>query len=872
MPTLYTLSNGLTVVLEPQHAAPVVAIQCWVKVGSADEREDEAGLAHLHEHMLFKGTAQRGPGEIAAAIESSGGNINAWTSFDQTVYHVVLASRFARVGFDVLSDALRRSAFDADELQREIEVVCEEIKRSADTPTRRASRELYDLNFTTHPYRRPVIGWEHTVRGFTREKVVGFYARHYAPENTVLVVTGDLSEEEARALVEEHFGGDWGRPWVPHPPRPVEPPHQGHRVRLKQDDVKEAIVHVAFPLCGADHPDVPALDVLAMVVGQGDSSRLALEVKRRRQLVRSVHCSAYTPEDPGLFTLSFTLQPEKLTEALDTALPLLLQARTVPVDEAELATVKALVEAEGIYQRETVQGLAEKLGYHASGKGGLEADAKYRAAVAALTPADLQAAAQRWLRPELASLTALLPAGTPFTEADARAVLDRAPGSVAVPVPARKLAPAAPGKTSAGASASSRAVDVRLSSGARLIVRPEPGIPLVALRGAFVGGSRHETEATCGLHHLLARTLTRGTPSLDAEQVSHLLDELAGSLSAAAGRNSLSVRSEFLSRHLQRGFRLFADVVLRPTLPASELERERQLVLQDISTRDDKPSGLAFHLFHQALFERHPYRLQVGGEAASISSLTRETLLAHHAQWVVPSRLTLAVVGDVDVQEVVDLAEECLAGSSSTALPEPVLADEPPPPSLRVKVRELPRAQVHLVTGFRGVTLRDPRRRALEVLSTVLSGQGGRLFVELRDKQSLAYSLSSYSVEGLEPGYFAVYIGTSPEKVPGALAGIRAELQKIRDTRITGAELERARQHIVGAHEIGLQRNGARAGLLALEAAYGLPVQDVKAFAEEVMAVTAEEVRAVAEQVITFDRSALGAVGPQVSALLPAPR
>lgn len=872
MPTLFTLSNGLTVVHEAHHAAPVVAVQCWVKVGSADEREDEAGLAHLHEHMLFKGTGTRGPGEIAAAIEASGGHINAWTSFDQTVYHVVLASRFARMGFDVLSDALRRSTFDAGELAREIEVVCEEIKRSADTPARRASRELYDASYTTHPYRRPVIGWESTVRSFTREKVLGFYARHYAPENIVVVVTGDLTEADARALGQEYFGGDWQRPWVPHPPRPVEPPREGNRVRLKADDVKEAIVHVGFPLCAVDHPDVPALDVLAMLVGQGDSSRLALEVKRRRQLVRSVHCSSYTPEDPGLFTLSLTLQPEKLSEALDASLALLLQARNAPVDEGELATVKALVEAEGIYQRETVQGLAEKLGYHASGKGGLEADARYRAAVAALTPADLQRVAQAWLRPEVASLTALLPAGTAFSEDDARAVLARAHAPAHVTVPARKLAPDGAHKRSTGASPSSQPLDVRLSSGARLIVRPEPGIPLVALRGAFVGGSRHETDATCGLHHLLARTLTRGTPSLDAEQVSHTLDDIAGSLSAAAGRNSLSVRAEFLSRQLQRGFRLFSDVTLRPTLPSAELERERQLVLQDISTRDDKPSGLAFHLFHQALFEQHPYRLQVGGEADSISALTREALLAHHARRMTPSRLTLAVVGDVDTREVVDLAEECLATASTAHEPEPMLADEPAPTSPRVKVRELPRAQVHLVYGFRGVTMRDPRRRALEVLSTVLSGQGGRLFVELRDKKSLAYSLSSYSVEGLEPGYFAVYIGTSPEKVPEALAGIRAELQKVRDARVTQAELDRARHHLVGAHEIGLQRNGARAGLLALEAAYGLPVQDVKAFAEEVMAVTADQVRAVAEALITFDRSALGAVGRGVESLLQAPR
>ena len=864
----FQLDNGLTVVFDEQHAARVVAIQAWVKVGSADEREDEAGLAHLHEHMLFKGTARRGPGEIAGAVEASGGNINAWTSFDQTVYHVVMASRFARMGFDVLSDALRHSTFDAEELKREIEVVCEEIKRSADTPARRASRDLYATAFTTHPYRRPVIGWEETVRSFTREKVLGFYARHYAPQNIVLVVAGDLDEATARALATEFFGGDWGRPWVPHPARPVEPPRKGHRVALRQDDAKEAIVHVSFPLCAADHPDVPALDALAMLVGQGDSSRLSLEVKRRRQLVRGVHCSAYTPKDAGLFTLTLTLQPEKLVEALDASLALLLQAREELVDAAELETVKALVEAEGVYQRETVQGVAEKTGYYAAGKGGLEAEAKYRADVAALTPERLREVARTWLDVRTAHLTALLPQGATFSEADAHAALERAGKPGWVTVPGRRLPPAHGGQRSQGAKAGAREVDMTLPCGTRLLVRPEAGLPLAALRGVFVGGTRHETDATSGLHHLLARTLPRGTPSLDSEQVSHFLDDIAGSLSAAAGRNSLTLRAEFLSRHLGRAFSLFADTLLRPALLPAELERERALVLQDLSTREDKPSALAFHLFHQALFQHHPYRLRVSGEEGSVRALTREQLATHHARLMTPQRLTLAVVGDVDVDEVMKLAESNLGTSPApTGGTEPTVVDEPPPSSPRLKVQALQKAQVHLVYGFRGVTVKEPRRRALELLSTVLSGQGGRLFVELRDKKSLAYSLSSYAVEGLDPGYFAVYMGTSPEKVPEALAGIREELRKVRDGRIPEAELERARLNMIGSHEIGLQRHGARAGLLALESAYGLPLEDVHAFSEQVLSVTADDVRAVAEDILRFDRAALGAVGPGVEGL-----
>jgi zinc protease len=201
----HRLPNGLTVLVEENHAAPVAALQVWVRVGSADELPGEAGLAHLHEHMLFNGTARRGPGEIARAIEACGGEINAWTSFDQTVYHVVVAGQFLAQGIDVLADAITSAAFDPQELEREIEVVCEEIKRSLDSPTRKLSKELFATAFTRHPYGRPVIGTEESVRGFTREGILRFYRRWYQPENCVLVAVGDFREPQVLELAQKLF-------------------------------------------------------------------------------------------------------------------------------------------------------------------------------------------------------------------------------------------------------------------------------------------------------------------------------------------------------------------------------------------------------------------------------------------------------------------------------------------------------------------------------------------------------------------------------------------------------------------------------------------------------------------------------------------
>ncbi|RKG70926.1 M16 family metallopeptidase [Corallococcus terminator] len=863
----YALPNGLTVVFEEQHAAKVAAFQVWVKAGSADERPDQAGLAHLHEHMLFKGTERRGPGEIARDIEAHGGEINAWTSFDQTVYHIVIASQFARTGLDILGDAVRRSAFDKDELAREIEVVCEEIKRSFDSPSRRASRALFSTAFQTHPYRLPVIGTEESVRGFTREKVLEFYHRHYTPKNLVLSVAGDLRESELREWVEEIFGGDWGRPYAGPVERPRDAAPTGRRVHVQTEDVKEAYLHLSFAIPELEHPDVPALDMLAMVVGQGESSWLVREVKHRQHLVNDIHASAYTPKDPGIFSVGLTLPPAQAAKALTQTARVLEALRTTLVPEEELRTLKAAVEAESVYRKETVQGTARNLGSYQTSPGGLESEARYMEHIRGLTLEDLRRVAQKYLRLEHAVVTALVPPSAELTEAVVNAALDEAAKSPGLTPPERTArpvppdAPARPARSTA-ASARSEVYQEKLPSGATLVVRVEPHVPLFSMRAAFTGGLRYETAEDNGITTLVSRTLTRGTTTLSSDEISQLSDIYAGNVSAQGGRNSVSLKADFLSRYFEPGFRLFADCLLNPSFREEEVARERSLLLQDILTREDKPSSLAFELFARTLYREHPYRLPLTGEKASVEKLGPDQLRAYHRQHMDPSQMTLSVVGDVRVEEVRALALEFFGKSRGGAVAPKQVLPEAPPSAPRSEKKELARAQTHLVMGFQAARLTDRWRITLDVLSTVLSGQGGRLFVELRDKRSMAYSVSSFSMDGLDPGYFAVYMGTSPEKVDAAVAGMRKELERIRDEPIPDAELERAKQHIIGSYEIDLQRNSTRATLLALDTCYGVGLDNFLHYSEHVAKVTAADVQEVARRVIDFDRVAMAVVGP----------
>jgi zinc protease len=398
-----------------------------------------------------------------------------------------------------------------------------------------------------------------------------------------------------------------------------------------------------------------------------------------------------------------------------------------------------------------------------------------------------------------------------------------------------------------------------------VLVKRERAVPLVAFRAVYPGGVRYESESTNGLSALYSRVMTRGTATRSAMDIAREIDELAGSLHGNAGRSSLGLRGEFLASHFDRALRLFADCLTTPEFRPEQVERERTLQLLDIASRDDNPSGSAFDLFARTLYTRHPYRMDVLGEAPALASLTREHLEGMRALALDPSRLTLAIVGDVDEGRALSLCDDLFGKSGGPPPPAPAVQEEPPQASPRRSYRELEKAQAHLIYGFLGVTVDSPDRHALDVLSSALSGQGGRLFLELRDKRSLAYSISSFSVEGLDPGYFGIYMGTSPEKVGEALAGIVAELDRVVQSPLPEPEVHRARRYLIGTHAIGLQRNSARAAIIAFDECYGLGADAFARYEEQIQAVTQEKVLEIARRIIRPAQSNLAILGPRAA-------
>jgi zinc protease len=843
----HRLDNGLTLHVAAGHPSPVAAVQAWVSVGSADEAPPQAGVAHVVEHMLFKGSTAFGVGELTRAIESSGGEINAWTSFDHTVYHAVLARDHVEAAIEALGDTLAAPRVDPDELARERRVILEEIRQGGDDPARSVAQSLFAAAYVAHPYRRPVIGNAESVQRLGERELVEFFRSYYVADNMTLVVAGDVDPERVRRSVERRFRAlPSGRPQ-----RRVadEPAQRAPRAVAALRDVSEAYVAVGFHVPAARHPDLAALDVAAILLGDSESARLPRRLRDRDELVTGAYAHVHALRDPGLFVLSATARAavaEKSVGALvEQALAL---ADELTPDELDKARIAA--EAGMVRQLETAQGRARTLGWNATVAGDPRFAHVYLDRIRAVRRHDVASAVRRYLRPENATVAALLPARA----ARAKAAFARA---------AEKRVRTAAASTAAPTGVIDKRLE--LPNGMVVLVRRDPSVPIVAMRAVWKGGQRSEDDAHAGASTLLARMITRGCGKLDASAVADTIDRLGGSLGGVAGRNSFGLAAEWLSRSWPAGFELVADCVLSPTLPGDELAREKKLLVADQDAQADNPTQAVFRLFSQTLYGEHPYHRDVLGSADSIRGLGREELAAFYRERYAVSNLTLAIVGDVDVDDVIARARarfgKVSRSNSATAAIGPPQFDGRSAADREV-YGFLARAQAHLVIGFPGATVDASDRFALEVLVTVLGGQGGRLFGELRDKQGLAYRVSAHSVEGVDPGFVAVYLACAPEKLEAALGAVRAELARARRDGITADELERARNYLLGSHQIAMQRRSAIANAMAYHEAYGLGWQSWASYDAAIRGVTAEEVAAAARKYLREDRAITATVRP----------
>lgn len=849
------LPNGLTLLVRRDPSAPVVSIVTYVKAGYFDESDDVVGIAHVLEHMFFKGTPTRGVGQIARETKANGGYLNAHTIYDHTSYYTVLPSSSFVAGLEIQFDAYARSVIDGEELARELEVIIQEAKRKRDTSYAVAIETLYAVLHDRHRIRRWRIGDETLLRTFSREQLVGFYRHWYRPDNTVLCIVGDVGIDEVRREVVARYGAlDAGAPARDRGPQESQLP--GLRRKEWSGDIAQQHVAFGWRVPPLGHADTPALDLAGIALGTGRASRLYRAV-REEQLASGVTAWNYTAGDVGVFVAHTEGAPATAREAMRAMWREVQAARTDGFRRGEITRAQRILEARWLRRLESMDGQAQYLaGWEA--EGGLEAASQYYDALLTLDAKAVQDAMQRHLDPTQVAMVSYRPEGSAelvSSDDELRALLDSegSMGSAVMPSPSTLTPPVshvaieAPAVHTGLVHEQQGDVHVyRTPSGVPVLVLPRPGSPLVNLGvyqrgGAAVTDVEHE-----GLARIAMQATLKGTRSRTGSQVAEAAEELGSSIGVSAGLESVGWSMSVPVRHCAAAAELLADVVQHPSFAAESVHTERTLALTELARLRDDMYRWPMRLATLAAYGAHPYARSVLGNEQSLAALTNDDARAFHATRIMRGASAIAIVGDVTPDDVAAMLARHfsqLAFADAVALP---MHEWPAERHRAIESRT--KQQTAIAMLFPGPARSAPDRFAARVLSAIASGLGGRFFEQLRDKQSLAYTVQAFPLERNAGGAFGAYIATDPTREDEAREGLLSEFAKFREAPPTAEELTRAQRYLIGTHAIAQQSGGTVLSELVDAWLFGEGLQERHDVASRLAAVTAADVHAMARR------------------------
>ncbi len=814
-----TLDNGLVYLHEPAMASGLLTVQVWFRTGSIHEAELlGSGVSHFLEHLLFKGSARRGPLAFAREVQALGGSMNAYTTFDRTVYYVEGPAADADALMDIVADLAFGATLPESEFARERDVILREIAMGDDEPDRLLFRHFAETAFQRHPYRFPVIGYRELFSSLTPADVRHYYETRCAPNNAVVVLAGALSPERATELVEKYFGGLPARRVTPVVIE-AEPPQLGPRRRRREGDydIERGLLGLKIP--GLAHADAPALEVLAGILAQGQSSHLWQRLRDGRGVVQSIEGGCWNPGAAGLFFVGYTADPEDQASAEAAIWEELMKTHDHLPTPGEVAKVIQKTVVSDVNAGKTVSGLASRLGTAEVVVGEVDYHRRRLARLREVTPEAVQAVARRYLRPDgltVASLGPTAPASR------------RAAASVADTVAFQR--------------------EVR-PNGAQLLWQPGGPLPKIHLRLLWLGGPLLETPGLRGATGILATLLTRDTATATAEVVAERVEALGGSLHEVCGNNSFGLAVEFLSEHTAEALLNLKEAVHEAQLTESRFEREREAQISSLREENDDALDWARRLHRARCFGDHPHAHDFLGTEEDLEGLSWDTVRQLRDRLMVAPRAVLAVSGQFDAATVLPVLRDLLDRLPSAP------AGYPGFPSPLTALAETGRAVVQrdceqaiVILGFRDGGILSPDYFASELLDELLSGMASRLFMRVREEQGLAYYVTATRTVGLHSGLFTIYAGTAPDKVPQVEAAIQEELNRLMAGQLDDGELAAARKRLQVRKLTSRQSPGGRAMEAAIDALYGRPASIGEDYPALLASVTPEMLTAHAQR------------------------
>jgi len=868
----YTLPNGLDVILSQDRRLPMVAVNLWYHVGPANEEPGRTGFAHLFEHMMFQSSKHVPPDSHFPLLEAAGATgVNGTTDYDRTNYFETVPSNQLELALWLESDRMGYLLEKVDQaaLSNQQDVVRNERRQSVENqPYGLAQEALTQQLFPKgHPYYGNVIGSHEDIQAVKLQDVNRFFRQYYAPNNSSVAIVGDIDLPATKQLVEKYFGTLKRGPAVP-PIKAETPSITAERRQVVPARVQLPRVSMAWLTPSIYKPGDADADLVGTILGGGRSSRLFKKLVYEQQIAQNVSARQNSLILGSMFQIDATARPGHTAEELEKAIDRELEIfRTQGPSAAEVEQARNTAETGiigGLERLGGFGGVADRLNMYNHYLGTpdfLEKDIlRYRA----VTPASAAAFAKQYLTPHTRAVVHAVPGQPAAPQAPAQSAAAAAPQgegeSINADEPWRNEAPRAgpprPLQLATPASAT-------LPNGLTLILNERRGLPIVSASLVVRTGSDANPTDKPGLANFVAAMLDEGTATRTALQLADETARLGASLNTGSSMDATSITARSLSKNFAATLDLLADVALRPSFPADEIERQRAARLAQLVQQRDNPGQVATQVTSVALYgSRHPYGYTELGTEASVKGMSRQDMAEFWGRNFVPNNAALIVAGDISIAELRVLAEKAFASWQRGAPVRPALRD-PETTAARVVIVDKPGSpQTELRVAWIGPARSTPDFLPLQVMNNELGGLfSSRINMNLREQHGYSYGARSFFAFRRNGGPFTIGAGVRTDATAPAVSEIFKEVEGIIAQPVTAEQLRKAKDALANSIPAAFETSQNSVNSFSNIFIYDLGLDYYTRYAQRVNAVTAAQALDAAKKYILPGRLVVIAVG-----------
>lgn len=807
-----TLENNLNTLFIHNEGSTAATVQIWFRAGSALEKKDEQGIAHFLEHMFFKGTSKRPGAMIAHEVESFGGEINAFTSFDYTCYYINTPNDHLNETVDILMDMVSNPEFKQEELVPERDVVFEEYRRSLDNPSQYNFNQLQKTSFTGG-YNHGILGTEQNIKNFSREQLMSFRRNNYNLENALLVVAGDLKTRDQIESTITKFRIPNG-----HKSRfPKFKLKNKFSINVHQKEVRQAVLTMVIQAPDYADSKAAAEDLALNCLAHGETSKLYQNLVVSSPIASGTSGSTMYFVDGGAHFLRIVFPTENIKEVFSKFTQTIQAAIKEGFNSEDIVKIKNQYIASKVYEKESIEAFAFSLGHGFAQDGNIFCEDEFISKIKRCSSRSVNNSLSQILQREI-HYTLQIPKEDSIKQA--KSEIEKLNTTI------KKIAQKGNKEktnTSITSKYDSNTKVYDLKRGIKLIHRPNAMTPTFVMHAYVKGGLANENKSNCGTHYILGRSISYGYPKFPYEKLKTDLENKSAALSGFSGKNAYGLTMHGQTDHKEELFQHFFKTLLTPSFPSKLVNLEKKLVLRALENQKEDPLKACFKTFNSLIFNKHHYSLDIIGTPKSIKGVSSKTLKELHHKNVSKSELVFTFCGDLDAEEVIDLINKYIdslkpRNFKKTKIKEPksILGER--------KFIEFDREQTQIFIGTAGYSIGHKEDIFLKMITAHLSGQSSELFVEVRDRQGLCYAVQPIHHAALEGGYWGIYIGAGSDKTEAAKEAIMAIIKKLSKNGLTKDEFERTKKMMAGNNLLNIQTNDDYANIYSVPVLHSLDI------------------------------------------------